>query len=127
MSETSAGLALPDEVVERVNNAFTSGLPMLVAYVNGDAQARLSFRGSMHAHSADQLAFAARDPEGGLSNALQANNKVTVMYRDPQRARRSSSTAVPPSPAMTRPVTAATTRAPRPSAMLTPRRRATAS
>lgn len=83
MSDTSAGLALSDELAERINTAFTSGLPMLVAYVNGDGQARLSFRGSMHVHSADQLAFWARDREGGVTNALAANNKVTVMYRDP--------------------------------------------
>lgn len=83
MSDTSAGLALGDEIVERINNSFTSGLPMLVAYVNAEGQARLSFRGSMHVHSADQLAFWARDPEGGVTRALEANNKVTIMYRDP--------------------------------------------
>ena len=83
MSDTSAGLALSDELVERINNSLTSGLPMLIAYVNGEGQARLSFRGSMHVHSADQLAFWARDPEGGLTNALEANDKLTIMYRDP--------------------------------------------
>jgi hypothetical protein len=83
MSDTAGGLALSDELAHRISNSFTDGFPMLIAYVNADSQARLSFRGSMHAHSADQLAFWARDPEGGITQAIATNPKVTVMYRDP--------------------------------------------
>jgi hypothetical protein len=83
MSDTAAGLALSEELSQRINSAFTDGLPMLIAYVNTEGQARLSFRGSLHAHSADQLAFWARDPEGGATKALEANPKMTVMFRDP--------------------------------------------
>lgn len=83
MSDTAAGLVLSDELTSKINSSFADGLPILVAYVNADGQARLSFRGSLHAHTADQLAFWARDPEGGVTKGIEANPKMTVMYRDP--------------------------------------------
>ena len=58
MSDSApAGIALSDELTTRINNSLADGFPILVAYVNGDSQARLSFRGSAHVHSADQLGF----------------------------------------------------------------------
>lgn len=84
MSDTaSGGLAISAELAERINTSFTSGLPMLIAYVNAESQAKLSFRGSTHVHSDDQLAVWVRDPEGGILNAIGSNNKVTLMFRDP--------------------------------------------
>jgi hypothetical protein len=77
------GIALSDELTTRINNSFTDGFPMLVAYVNGEGQARLSFRGSAHAHGADQLQFWARKAEGGVVEGIASNPKVTLMYRDP--------------------------------------------
>ena len=78
-----AGLAISDELGSRIDSALADGLPILVAYVNGEGQARLSFRGSVHVHSADQLVFWARRPEGGVIDGIAANPKLTIMYRDP--------------------------------------------
>jgi hypothetical protein len=78
-----AGLAISDELGSRIDSALADGLPILVAYVNGEGQARLSFRGSAHVHSADQLVFWARRPEGGVIDGIAANPKLTLMYRDP--------------------------------------------
>jgi len=84
MSDSApAGIALSDELTTRINNALSDGFPMLVAYVNGEGQARLSFRGSAHVHSADQLQFWARKAEGGVVEGISSNPKVTIMYRDP--------------------------------------------
>ncbi len=77
------GIALSDELTSRINNSFADGFPILVAYVNGESQARLSFRGSAHVHGGDQLGFWARKAEGGVVEGIASNPKVTLMYRDP--------------------------------------------
>jgi hypothetical protein len=77
------GLAISDDLAEKINHALVNSLPMVVAYVNGSNQARLSFRGSTQVHSADQLAIWVRDPEGGLLGAIPSNPNLTLMYRDP--------------------------------------------
>ena len=76
-------LVIGDDLAAKINSSLADGLPILVAYVNAENQARLSFRGSTHVHSADQLAVWARNPEGGLSAAIASNPKVTLLYRDP--------------------------------------------
>ena len=76
-------LKLTDELKQTVNNAFADGKPILFAYVNPDGQPSLSFRGSTHAHSDTQLAVWVRNPDGGFLKAVSANNRVTLMYRDP--------------------------------------------
>src|SRR5262249_39607131 len=43
-----------------------------------------SFRGSTHVHSPTELAIWVRNPEGGLNKALEKNNKISIMYRNPQ-------------------------------------------
>lgn len=80
----SEDFAISDELAGLVNGAFGSGKPILIGYVNADQVARLSFRGSVHVHSGDQLALWARDPEGGLLRALPSNPNLTLMYRDPE-------------------------------------------
>ena len=42
----------------------------------------MSFRGSTHAYSDDQLAIWLRKAEGGLTKAIAKNPKVALMYRD---------------------------------------------
>src|SRR5258708_4160148 len=84
MTDARAGGPVVDEAIAtRVNTALSSGLPLVIAYVNASMQPRLSFRGSVHVHSSDQLAIWVRDPTGGLLNAIGSNPKVTLMYRDP--------------------------------------------
>ena len=77
-------MRLTDEIKQSVNNALASGKPMIIAYVDPEGQPSLSFRGSTHVHSDNQLAVWVRNPEGGLLKGLQGNPKVTLMYRDPE-------------------------------------------
>ena len=77
-------MKLTDEIKGAVNNSFTSGKPMLFAYVDSDGQPSLSYRGSAHAYSDNQLAIWVRNPDGGLLKALGKNNRITAMYRDPE-------------------------------------------
>src|SRR5262245_13046783 len=76
-------MKLPQELKDAINNAFTGGKPVLVAYVDEDGQPSLSFRGSTQAYSDSQLAIWVRNPEGGLQRALAKNPRVSLMYRDP--------------------------------------------
>jgi hypothetical protein len=84
MSESNAGLTLPDEIVALVDGAFEKRLPILVAYVNDDQQARLGFRGSAHVDDSGKIGLWIRNPEGGILKAVGAHPKLTLMYRDPE-------------------------------------------
>jgi len=76
-------MKLPQAIKDAVNNAFTNGKPVLVAYVDEDGQPSLSFRGSTQAFSDSALAVWVRNPEGGLQKALGKNPRISLMYRDP--------------------------------------------
>ena len=76
-------MKLPAAIKDAVNNAFTNGKPVLVAYVDEDGQPSLSFRGSAQAFSDSALAIWVRNPEGGLQKALGKNPRISLMYRDP--------------------------------------------
>jgi hypothetical protein len=82
MTDSASGIAIDDGLATLINGSFEAGTPMLVAYVDANNQARLSFRGSIHVHTADQLAIWVRDPAGGLPNALANNPQLTLMYRN---------------------------------------------
>jgi predicted pyridoxine 5'-phosphate oxidase superfamily flavin-nucleotide-binding protein len=82
-------MKLTPEIKNAINNAFTSGKPVLVAYVDEDGQPSLSFRGSTQAYSDNQLAIWVRNPEGGLQKALEKNPRISLMYRDPTPESRS--------------------------------------
>ena len=82
-------MKLPQQIKDAINNAFTNGKPVLVAYVDEGGQPSLSFRGSTQAYSDSQLAVWVRNPEGGLQKALGKNPKVSLMYRDPNPESRS--------------------------------------
>ncbi|HEX5368771.1 MAG TPA: pyridoxamine 5'-phosphate oxidase family protein [Dehalococcoidia bacterium] len=75
---------LVDEIKNAVNNAYTGGKPIIVAYVDESGQPSLSFRGSAQVYSDNQLAVWVRNPEGGLQNALKKNNHITMLFRDPE-------------------------------------------
>ena len=78
-------MKLTDDIKAAVNASFTSGKPILFAYVDPDGQPSLSYRGSAQAYSDNQLAIWIRNPEGGLLKALNGgNNRITAMYRDPE-------------------------------------------
>jgi hypothetical protein len=82
MSESNAGLTLPDEIVALIDGAFEKRLPILVAYVNADQQARLGFRGSAHVDGSGKIGLWIRNPGGGLLAAIGSHPKLTLMYRD---------------------------------------------
>jgi hypothetical protein len=76
-------LLLTEEIKGAVNGAFDNATPMLIAYDDADGEIHLSFRGTIQAYSADQLALWARDPGGGLPRHIAARQKVTLFYHDP--------------------------------------------
>ena len=57
---------------------------MLVAHVDAQGQPILSFRGSVQVHGDDQLALWIRNAEGGFIQAIRANPRIALMYRDEQ-------------------------------------------
>ena len=83
MTDSASGIAINEDTAALVNGALEHGTPMLLAYVDTKNQAHLSFRGSPHVHSPDQLAIWVRNAEGGLQAALDNNPQLTLMYRDP--------------------------------------------
>ena len=83
MTDSASGIAISDDTATLVNGALEHGTPVLLAYVDQNSQARLSFRGSAQVYSPDQLAVWVRNPEGGLQAALANNPQLTLMYRDP--------------------------------------------
>jgi predicted pyridoxine 5'-phosphate oxidase superfamily flavin-nucleotide-binding protein len=76
------GIKLSPEIKAAINNASAIKSPILLSYVDETGQPSLSFRGSTHAYSDDQLAIWLRDAEGGLTKAIAKNPKVALMYRD---------------------------------------------
>jgi hypothetical protein len=69
---------------EVVNTSYMSGAVMLFAAVAPDGQPILSLRGSAQAFSDTQLAFWARNAEGGTVGSLETNPKITSFLRDPR-------------------------------------------
>jgi hypothetical protein len=79
-------MELTDEIKNALGDPFGSGNFAIISYVDQGGQPNLSFRGSIHVHSPNQLALWARNPEGGLLKALNQNGgsgKVGIIYRNP--------------------------------------------
>lgn len=76
------GIELSPEMKAAINDAVANKSPIILAYVDEDGQPSLSFRGSTHAYSDDQLAIWLRKAEGGLTDAIARNPKVALMMRD---------------------------------------------
>jgi hypothetical protein len=75
-------LRLSEAMQEVVNTSYMSGAVMLFAAVAPDGQPILSLRGSAQAFSDTQLAFWARNAEGGTVGSLDTNPKITAFLRD---------------------------------------------
>lgn len=82
MSDESTPIHIDDALAAIVGEAFDNGRPVMVAYVDGEGQPHLSFRGSAQGFSKDQLALWIREPQGGLLHAIKSNPRLTMMYRD---------------------------------------------
>lgn len=76
-------IELTDEMRTRLASALTDGHPVVVATVADDGQPKLSYYGSTHVHSTDQLALWVRNPEGGTLRRITTNPRMTLLYRDP--------------------------------------------
>jgi Pyridoxamine 5'-phosphate oxidase len=84
MSETTTvsipPVAPTEEIAAAVNDAASRGVPLAVAYVDGDGRPHLSIRGTVQVYGADELALWARS--GGMPEALRANPYVALLYQD---------------------------------------------
>lgn len=76
------GVKLSPEMKAAINGAVANKAPLMLSYVDETGQPSLSFRGSTHAHSDDQLAMWLRKADGGFPDAIAKNPKVALMFRD---------------------------------------------
>ena len=77
-------IELTDEMRSRLRTALEDGFPVIAASVDAEGQPKLTFYGSAHVHSADQLAVWVRNPESGVLSRLAANPRMAFVYRHPQ-------------------------------------------
>lgn len=75
-------IELNDEVKARLARAIDDGKTLTVAYVDARERPHISFYGSTHVHSADQLAIWVRDPGGALPTTIGARPHVALIYGD---------------------------------------------
>lgn len=75
-------IALPEALKRRIDHALAERHPMLLAHVDPQGQPVLSFRGSVQVFSDDQLALWVRNASGGFVEAIRANPRIALMYRD---------------------------------------------
>ncbi len=73
---------IPDFVKTYVNNALANGTPMVFACTNPDGSPNLTMRGATQVYSDTELSIWLRHAEGDTVNAINANPKVAVLYRD---------------------------------------------
>jgi hypothetical protein len=76
------GIALTEEITERINGALAGKKPVTVTYVGLDDRPHMSLRGSTHVHGPDQLAIWVRHASGGIVDAIARNPAVGLLYRD---------------------------------------------
>ena len=72
-----------EEIWKYVSNAMDDGLPIVASSVGEDRQPTISFYGSTHVHSDDQLAIWVRNPSSGLLSRIPGNPHMAFLYRNP--------------------------------------------
>jgi hypothetical protein len=80
---TLTELSLNDQITDLINNSYTRGFPIMIAYVTADLKPSMSFRGSAFVFSDNEVAVWARSPEGGIVKAMANNPNVMLTYREP--------------------------------------------
>lgn len=65
-----------------LHGALMSGHPATVAYIGLDNAPHLSHRGTLQRLNDRQLAFWARNPEGGIVKAIGEHSRLAVLYSD---------------------------------------------
>ncbi len=76
-------IELTDEMRDALASALTDRAPVIAAYTDAGGQPQISFRGTVQVFSGDQLAFWARNPQGGVLAAIPTNPKMSFLYRNP--------------------------------------------
>jgi hypothetical protein len=76
-------IELSDEMQRRLATALADRCPVVAASIEPDGYPKLSFYGSCHALSADQLALWHRSPDSGLITRLGSNSRMAFLYRHP--------------------------------------------
>jgi len=74
---------IPEVVKGIINGALANNTPLIVAYTDQNGAPNLSLRGSTQVYSDTQLSIWVRHATGGMANALKANPRMSLMYRDP--------------------------------------------
>jgi hypothetical protein len=76
-------IELTDEMRAALASALDDRAPVIAAYADVAGQPQISFRGTAQVFSSDQLAFWARNPQGGVLAAIPTNPKMSFLYRNP--------------------------------------------
>jgi hypothetical protein len=74
---------LTGDITAAISEAALRGATLAVAYVREDGSPSVSFRGSTHVHSPDQLAIWARKRDSGLATAIEREPRVSFVYYEP--------------------------------------------
>lgn len=75
-------IELDDEIKQRLERAIEEQKVLAAAYVDVRGKPHISFYGSTHVHSRDQLAIWARNPEGELIKTLADHPDIAFIYGD---------------------------------------------
>ncbi|MEU6138818.1 pyridoxamine 5'-phosphate oxidase family protein [Streptomyces sp. NPDC047081] len=76
---------LTGHIATSLNSAMERGRPAVVAVVAVDGTPSVSFRGSVHVHSRDQIAIWVRKRDEGLAVDVAENPAVSILYYDPEQ------------------------------------------
>lgn len=82
-------------IPETLSTALQRERPLTVAVVDSDGIPQVSFRGSTHVRSSDQLALWARKRDDGLAVDVAAHPNVMLAYYDPEGAAGPGATGSP--------------------------------
>lgn len=83
VSTEAAPIRISDALARTINMAEEREVPMVFAYIDENDTIRQTFRGSIHVHGPQQLAFWNRDPKGGFIRALSAGHVTCcTTYRE---------------------------------------------
>lgn len=75
-------IELTQEMRDRLARALDDRCPVVAASADAEGQPKISFYGSTHVHSSDQLAIWVRDPSSGVLDRIAANPHMAFLYRN---------------------------------------------
>ncbi len=75
-------IKLDEEIKKNIETAIDHQKTLTAAYVDTDNQPHISFYGSTHVHSDDELALWVRNPDGALLKTLPEHPNIAFIYGD---------------------------------------------